>query len=81
MSIENAAMSDELQRPKGDLTDEKIYLEDEILSEMNFEEIVGKSAALLFGTDYATVRRTLGFEPSVCHSTSFSRHSEANEAE
>jgi hypothetical protein len=31
MSIENAAMSDELQRPKGDLTDEKIYLEDEIL--------------------------------------------------
>jgi len=49
MSIENAAMSDELQRPKGDLTDEKIYLEDEILSEMNFEEIVGKSAALLFG--------------------------------
>ena len=44
--IGTAVMSDELQRLNHDLTEEKVYLEDEILSEMNFEGIVGKSAAL-----------------------------------
>ncbi len=44
--IANAVISDELQRLNDDLTSEKVYLEDEILSEMNFEGIVGKSAAL-----------------------------------
>jgi formate hydrogenlyase transcriptional activator len=46
IAIENEVISDELQRPNDDLTEEKVYLEDEILSEMNFEGIVGKSAAL-----------------------------------
>jgi len=46
IAIENAVISDELQRPNDELTEEKVYLTDEILSEMNFEGIVGKSAAL-----------------------------------
>ena len=44
--IENAAVSDELQRRYDNLTDRKVYLQTEILSEMNFEGIVGKSALL-----------------------------------
>jgi formate hydrogenlyase transcriptional activator len=46
IAIENEVISDELQRPNDDLTVEKVCLEDEVLSEMNFEGIIGKSAAL-----------------------------------
>src|SRR5216684_4398971 len=46
IAIDNGVISDLLLRPKDDLTEEKVYPEDEILSEMNFEGIVGKSAAL-----------------------------------
>jgi formate hydrogenlyase transcriptional activator len=46
IAIDNAVICDELQRPNDDLAAEKVYLEDEILSEMNFEGIVGKSALL-----------------------------------
>ena len=44
--IENALISDVLDRPNHDLTKENVYLEDEIMSEMTFEGIVGRSAAL-----------------------------------
>jgi hypothetical protein len=46
IAIENEVIGDELQRPNDDFTEEKVYLKDEVLSEMNFEGIVGKSAAL-----------------------------------
>lgn len=46
IAIENAVVNGELQRLKEDLTEEKVYLEDEIRSEMNFEDIVGRSSAL-----------------------------------
>lgn len=46
IAIENAVMSDDLQRANDDLPEEKVRLEDEILGEINFEGLVGKSAAL-----------------------------------
>jgi formate hydrogenlyase transcriptional activator len=51
IAIENALAYREISELKDKLAQEKLYLEDEIRSELNFEEIVGQSAAL---------RRTLG---------------------
>ncbi len=46
LAVENALAYREIADLKDRLTQEKVYLEDEIRGEMNFEEIVGKSAAL-----------------------------------
>jgi formate hydrogenlyase transcriptional activator len=46
MAIENALAFGEVSDLKDKLTREKLYLEDEIRSERNFEEIVGNSEAL-----------------------------------
>ena len=46
IAVENALAYREIAELKDKLAQEKLYLEDEIRSEMNFDEIVGKSAAL-----------------------------------
>ena len=46
IAIENAVAFGEVSDLKDKLAQEKLYLEDEIRSELNFEEIVGKSEAL-----------------------------------
>jgi formate hydrogenlyase transcriptional activator len=46
LAVENTLAYREIAALKDKLTQEKVYLEDEIRSEMNFEEIVGKSVAL-----------------------------------
>jgi len=46
IAIENARAFGEVSDLKNKLAQEKLYLEDEIRSELNFEEIVGKSEAL-----------------------------------
>jgi formate hydrogenlyase transcriptional activator len=46
IAIENARTFGEVSEQKNKLTQEKLYLEDEIRSELNFEEIVGRSGAL-----------------------------------
>ena len=46
IAIENALAYGQIAELKDKLAQEKLYLEDEIRSEMNFEEIVGKSASL-----------------------------------
>jgi formate hydrogenlyase transcriptional activator len=46
LAIENALSYQEISRLKEQLAQEKLYLEDEIRSEINFDEIVGESAAL-----------------------------------
>jgi formate hydrogenlyase transcriptional activator len=46
IAIENARTFGEVSELKNKLTQEKLYLEDEIRSELKFEEIVGRSAAL-----------------------------------
>jgi formate hydrogenlyase transcriptional activator len=46
IAVENALAYGQIAELKDKLTQEKLYLEDEIRSEMNFEDIVGKSAAL-----------------------------------
>ena len=46
IAVENAVAFGEVSHLKNKLTQEKVYLEDEIRSELNFEEIVGKSEAL-----------------------------------
>ena len=46
LAVENALAYREIATLKDKLTQEKVYLEDEIRGEMNFEEIVGKSVAL-----------------------------------
>jgi formate hydrogenlyase transcriptional activator len=45
-AIETAIQFDEIERLKNQLASEKLYLEEELQSEYNFAEIVGKSAAL-----------------------------------
>jgi formate hydrogenlyase transcriptional activator len=45
-SLDNARAYAEIAQLKNRLAEEKLYLEDEIRSEFNFEEIVGESAAL-----------------------------------
>ena len=46
IAVENALAYNKIAALKEKLTQEKLYLEDEIRTELNFEEIVGKSAAL-----------------------------------
>lgn len=46
IAVENALAFQEIAELKNKLTEEKLYLEDEIRTEHNFEEIVGESAAL-----------------------------------
>jgi formate hydrogenlyase transcriptional activator len=46
IAIDNALAYREISELKDKLAQEKLYLEDEIRSELNFEEIVGKSEAL-----------------------------------
>ncbi|MGH9667247.1 MAG: sigma 54-interacting transcriptional regulator, partial [Bryobacteraceae bacterium] len=46
IAVENAVSYGQIADLKDKLAQEKIYLEDEIRSELNFEEIVGKSPAL-----------------------------------
>ncbi len=46
IAVENALAHQEVQEFKDKLAKEKLYLEDEIRTEYNFEEIVGDSAAL-----------------------------------
>jgi formate hydrogenlyase transcriptional activator len=46
IAVENALAFREIAELKNKLAEEKLYLEDEIRTEMNFEEIVGESAAL-----------------------------------
>src|ERR1051326_1882756 len=46
IAIENAKANVEVSSLKNKLAQEKLYLEDEIRTELNFEEIVGKSEAL-----------------------------------
>lgn len=46
IAVENASIHGELRKLKDDVVEERIYLEDEIRSELNFEEIVGRSAPL-----------------------------------
>src|SRR5436309_692058 len=45
-SVENALAFQEIAQLKDKLAAEKVYLEDEIRTEYNFEEIIGESAAL-----------------------------------
>jgi formate hydrogenlyase transcriptional activator len=47
-AVEAAVQYNEIERLKNQLTGEKLYLEEEIQSEYNFEEIVGSSAALKY---------------------------------
>jgi formate hydrogenlyase transcriptional activator len=46
MAVQNAMAYDKIAKLKDKLAQEKVYLEDEIRSELNFEEIVGSSEAL-----------------------------------
>ena len=46
IAVENAVAYNKIAELKEKLTQEKLYLEDEIRTELNFEEIVGKSATL-----------------------------------
>jgi formate hydrogenlyase transcriptional activator len=46
IAVENALAYHEIAEVKDRLAQEKIYLEDEIRTELNFEEIVGRSASL-----------------------------------
>src|SRR5882762_6607122 len=46
IAVENACAFGEIRDLKDKLAQEKLYLEDEIRSEMNFAQIVGKSASL-----------------------------------
>jgi formate hydrogenlyase transcriptional activator len=46
IAVENALAYNKIAELKEKLTQEKLYLEDEIRTELNFEEIVGKSPAL-----------------------------------
>jgi len=46
IAVENALAFGEIRELKDQLSREKLYLEDEIRAEMNFAQIIGKSAAL-----------------------------------
>jgi formate hydrogenlyase transcriptional activator len=46
IAVENACAYRQIAELKDQLAQEKLYLEDEIRSELNFEEIIGESAAL-----------------------------------
>src|SRR5204862_5280754 len=46
IAVENALAFKEIEALKNKLAEEKLYLEEEIRSEFNFEEIIGESPAL-----------------------------------
>ena len=46
IAVENALAYQEITELKNKLAEEKLYLEEEIRTELNFEEIIGESAAL-----------------------------------
>jgi formate hydrogenlyase transcriptional activator len=46
IAVENSLVYGELRKLKDNVSEEQVYLEDEIRSELHFEEIVGRSAAL-----------------------------------
>jgi formate hydrogenlyase transcriptional activator len=46
VAVENALAFEEIASLKNKLAEEKLYLEDEIRTEQNFEEIIGESTAL-----------------------------------
>jgi formate hydrogenlyase transcriptional activator len=46
MAVENSLIRGEIQKLKDNFGEERVCLEDEICSELNFEEIVGRSMAL-----------------------------------
>ncbi len=46
IAVENAQAFEEIAQLKNKLAEEKLYLEDEIRTEFNFEEIIGESTAL-----------------------------------
>jgi formate hydrogenlyase transcriptional activator len=46
IAVENALAYREIEAVKNKLSQEKVYLEDEIRNELNFEEIIGQSPAL-----------------------------------
>lgn len=46
IALDNAHAYEQIAHLKDKLTEEKLYLEDEIRSELNFEEIIGESSAL-----------------------------------
>jgi formate hydrogenlyase transcriptional activator len=46
ITVENALAYGEIEELKDKLAQEKLYLQDEVCSELNFKEIVGKSVAL-----------------------------------
>src|SRR6185436_2402252 len=46
LAVENALAFQQIDELKNKLAEEKLYLEDEIRTEFNFEEIIGDSAAL-----------------------------------
>ena len=46
VAVDNALAFKEIAELKNKLADEKLYLEDEIRSELNFEEIIGESGSL-----------------------------------
>ncbi len=46
IAVENALAFEEIAQLKNKLADEKLYLEDEIRIELNFDEIIGESTAL-----------------------------------
>jgi formate hydrogenlyase transcriptional activator len=46
VAVENALAFEEIAELKNKLAEEKLYLEDEIRTEQNFEEIIGESTAL-----------------------------------
>jgi len=59
LAVENAIAYKEIAQLKDKLTEEKLYLEEEIQTEYNFEEIVGDSRALkLVLKEVQTVART-----------------------
>jgi len=46
VAVENAVLYDDLRKLKDNSSEERVYLQDETRSELKFEEIVGRSAAL-----------------------------------
>ena len=46
VAVENALVYGQMKKRKDNFSEERVYLEDEIRSELNFEEIVGRSAML-----------------------------------
>src|SRR4029453_12571153 len=57
IAVENALAYGQIIELKNKLAQEKLYLEDEIRSELNIDEIVGESGALRQASRYVTLFR------------------------